>query len=109
MLAGVSRRRRPEFLEGLSNHFLFFSFSWAFLPVVDLSVVGAFLSGKGSFLRGDSSFWSGGGAFFEKGDIFFSPEGGRSPLFGENKAFMAEPSDRPAINDGLGGRKKRDV
>ena len=31
---------------------------------------------------------------------------GGSPLLGGNRAFMAEPSDRPAINDGLGVRKK---
>ena len=65
---------------------------------------GAFLSGEGSFpLRdncGDLSFWSGGGAFLEEGDSFFFFWWGGSPLFGENKAFMAEPSDQPAINDG---------
>ena len=32
--------------------------------------------------------------------FYFSPGWGGSPLFGENKAFMAEPSDQPAINDG---------
>ena len=31
---------------------------------------------------------------------------GGSPLLGGNRAFMAEPSDRPAINNGVGGRKK---
>ena len=36
---------------------------------------------------------------------FFDVEG--SPLLGGNRAFMAEPSDRPAINDGVGGRGKR--
>ena len=69
-----------------------------------LSVGGAFLSGEGSFpLRdncGDLSFWLGGGAFLEEGDLFFFFWGG-SPLFGENKAFMAEPSDWPGINHGM--------
>ena len=70
-------------------------------------MVGAFLSGEGSFLSGDFSFWSGGGAFFEEDDLFlFFSWGGGSPLFGKNKAFMAEPSDWPAINDGLGGKKR---
>ena len=32
--------------------------------------------------------------------------GGGHPCLGGNRAFMAEASDRPAINDGLGGRKK---
>ena len=69
----------------------------------------SFLSGVGSFLFGDFSFfcWSGGGAFFGGGDsFFFFPWGGGSPLIGENNAFMAEPSGRPAINDRLGGRKE---
>ena len=61
---------------------------------------GTFLSGVDSFFCEDFSFWSGGGAFFGEGDLFFSFLGGGSPLFGENKAFMADPSDRPAINDG---------
>ena len=34
---------------------------------------------------------------------------GGSPLLGGNRAFMAEPSDRPAINNGPGGRKKGGV
>ena len=52
-------------------------------------------------------FGQGEGHFFHKVIYFyFSPGGGGSPLFGENNAFMAEPSDRPAINDRLGGRKK---
>ena len=68
---------------------------------------GDFLSGEGNFFDGDFSFWSGGGAFFEIGDLFFFfTWGGGSPLIGENKALMAEPSDWPAINDGLGGRRK---
>ena len=61
---------------------------------------GAFLSGEASFLCGDFSFWSGGGAFLEECDFFFFFWGAGSPIFGENEAFMAEPSDRPSINDG---------
>ena len=64
------------------------------------------------FFCGNFSFGSGGGAFFSptQGDFFsFSPGWGGSPLFGENNAFMAEPSGRPAINDRLGGRKKGGV
>ena len=75
--------------------------------MLDGELVGAFLSGEGSFFCGDFSFWSGGGVFFSLGDLFlFFTWGGGSPLFGENNALMAEPSDRPAINDRLGGRKK---
>ena len=33
---------------------------------------------------------------------FFWTMWGGSPLLGGNRAFMAEPSDRPAINDGPG-------
>ena len=70
-------------------------------------LVGAFLSGEGCFFCGDFSFGSGGGAYFPHKVIYFSfSPGGRSPLFGENNAFMAELSGRPAINDRLGGRKK---
>ena len=110
MLAGVSRRRRPEFLEGLSNYFFFFFFffSCVFLLSGNFSMV-AFLLGVFFFFffffffDGDFSFWSGEGHFLYKVIYFyFSP----SPLLGKNKAFMAEPSDRPAINDRLGGRKK---
>ena len=45
------------------------------------------------------SFWSGEGHFWRRVIGFFSVcvWGGGSPLLGEN---MAEPSDRPAINDG---------
>ena len=46
------------------------------------------------------------GAFFDEDDFFFF-WGGGSPLFGENKAFMAKPSDRPVINDGSGERLNR--
>ena len=65
-----------------------------------------FFVGEGNFPLwilcgdGDFSFWSGGGAFLEKGDLIFFFWGKRSPLLGENKAFMAEPSDQPTINDG---------
>ena len=51
----------------------------------------------------------GEGHFFPHKVIYFSFSpggGGGSPLFGENNAFMAEPSGRPAINDRLGGRKE---
>ena len=49
---------------------------------------------------------SGGGSFLEEGDIiFFFEDVGGSPLLGGNRAFMAEPSDGPAINDGLGRKK----
>ena len=37
--------------------------------------------------------------------IFFFTWGGGSPLIGEKRAFMAEPSDRPAINERLVGKK----
>ena len=96
MLAGASRRHRPVFSEGLSNYFLF-------------HLVCHFCQGVGSFLFGDFSFWSGERAFFEIGDffLFHLGGGGGSPLIGENKAFMAEPSDRPAINDGLLRKKKK--
>ena len=61
------------------------------------------LSGEGDFLGGVFSFWSGGGAFFGAGDVFFFffTWGGGSPFVGEKRAFMAEPSARPAINDML--------
>ena len=61
---------------------------------------GHFCQGWIVFFCGDFSFWSGRGAFGGEGDLFFSFWWGGSPLFGENKAFMAEPSDRPAIDDG---------
>ena len=35
--------------------------------------------------------------------FFRSTIWGGSPLLGGNRAFMAEPSDRPAINNGPGG------
>ena len=53
-------------------------------------------------------FWvRGRGIFSTQGDLFFFfTWWGGSPLFGENNAFMAEPSGRPAINDRLGRRKE---
>ena len=70
-----------------------------------------FCQGRVVFFCGDFSFWSGGGAFFStQGDLFFFfTWGGGSPLFGENNAFMAKLSGRPAINDRLGGRKEGGV
>ena len=64
------------------------------------------MSGEVNFplwiLCGDGDFfWSGGGAFSEEGDSIFFFWGRGSPLLGENKAFIAEPSDWPAINDGI--------
>ena len=58
---------------------------------------------------GGGVFLVRGGTFFELGDsfFFFTWGGGGSPLTGENKAFMAEPSDRPAINDRLLRKKGR--
>ena len=73
-----------------------FSFSWEIFSGV------AFLSGEVDFLGGVFSFWSGGGAFWGVGDsFFFFTWGGGSPLVGEKRAFMAEPSARPAITDRL--------
>ena len=46
------------------------------------------------------------GTFFGEGDFAFFFVVGGSPLLGGNRAFMAEPSDRPAINDRLGEREK---
>ena len=58
-------------------------------------------------MGGDFSFfcvWSVGGAFLSHGDspFFFTWGGGGSPLLGEKRAFLAEPSARPAINGRLG-------
>ena len=62
----------------------------------------AFLSGEDDFLGGVFSFWSGGGAFLGVGDsFFFFTWGGGSPFVGEKRAFLAEPSARPAIIDML--------
>ena len=58
-------------------------------------------------MGGVFSFWSGEGAFFGVGDVFFFfTWGGESPLVGEKRAFMAEPSARPAINDMLDERMR---
>ena len=73
-----------------------FSFSSEIFPGV------AFLSGEDDFLGGVFSFWSGGGAFLGVGDsFFFFTWGGGSPFVGEKRAFLAEPSARPAIIDML--------
>ena len=68
----------------------------------------AFLSGEGNFWGDVFSFWSGEGAFFGVGDMFFFlfTWGGGSPLVGEKRAFMAELSARPAINDMLDERRR---
>ena len=79
---------------------------------------GAFLCGEGVFLfcsdggvflggDFDDTLSSGGGPFFWEGDFVFFFDVGGSPLVGGNRAFMAEPSDRPAINDGVDGREKK--
>ena len=59
-------------------------------------------------MGGVFSFWSGEGAFFGVGDVFFFffTWGGGSPLVGEKRAFMAEPSARLAINDMLDERMR---
>ena len=80
-----------------------FSFSFSFFWGDDFPS----FSGEGNFFGDVFSFWSGGGAFFVLGDFFFfTGGGGGSPLLGENRAFMAEPSDWPAINKRLLGEKK---
>ena len=61
--------------------------------------------GEFVFLLGYFTFWSGGGKFSEVGDLFFFFGGDESLLFGENKAYMAEPSDQPAISDGTNKAK----
>ena len=94
MLAGASRRHRPVFSGGLSNYSLFhFHF---FGEMIFFPFLGRVIFGGDVF-----SFWSGGGAFFVFGDFFFFTWGGGSPLVGEKRAFMAEPSARPAITDRL--------
>ena len=96
MLAGASRRHRPVFSEGLSNYFLSHLVICHFCQGWVVFCLAIFL-----FLG------SGGGAFFGVGDffLFHLGGGGGSPLIGENKAFMTEPSDRPAINDRLIGER----
>ena len=74
-----------------------FSFSFSFFWGDDFLS----FSGEGNFWGDVFSFWSGGGAFFVFGDFFFFTWGGGSPLVGEKRAFMAEPSARPAITDML--------
>ena len=77
------------------------------VQLFSFSFSGDFFSGEGNFLGGVFSFWSGGGAFFGLGDMFFFfTWGGGSPLVGEKRAFMAEPSARPAINDRLDERRR---
>ena len=82
-------------------------------PYLGLGHFGAMLifhcQWEGHFCRGRVIFHLGifveiylfgqGAKHFWRRVICFSFSGG-SPLLGENKAFMAEPSDRPAINDG---------
>ena len=93
MLAGAGRRHRPVFSGGLSNYFHFY-------PPPFWGDDFSSFSGEGNFLGGVFSFWSGGGAFFGLGDMFFFfTWGGGSPLVGEKRAFVAEPSARPAMND----------
>ena len=67
-----------------------------------------FCQGRVVFFVAIFLFGQGEGHFFSHKVIYFyfSPGGGWSPLFGENNAFMAEPSGRPAINNRLGGRKE---
>ena len=87
---------------GAVQLFSFFSttFSFSFGDLVD-----AFLSGVGCFLGAIFLFfcvWSGGGLFLSEGEsFFFFTWGGGSPLLGEKRAFLAEPSARPAINGRL--------
>ena len=95
MLAGAGRRHRPVFSGGAVQ---LFSFSFLSPPFWGGNFPS--FSGEGNFLGGVFSFWSGEGAFFGVGDeFFFFTWGGGSPLVGEKRAFMAEPSARPAIND----------
>ena len=60
----------------------------------------------GVFLGGDFEEILSSGTFFVEGDFAFFFVVGGSPLLGGNRAFMAEPSDRTAINDRLGEREK---
>ena len=55
-----------------------------------------------NFRQGEGHFWRRVISI----SFFLDNVGGGSPLLGGNWAFMAEPSDRPAINNGPGGRKK---
>ena len=74
-----------------------FSFSFSFFWGDDFLS----FSGEGNFWGDVFSFWSGGGAFFVFGDFFFFTWVGGSPLVGEKRAFMAEPSAWPVITDML--------
>ena len=65
-----------------------------------------FFSDRGAFLGGDFEEIFSSATFFGEGDLAFFFVVGGSPLLGGNRAFMAEPSDRPAINDRLGEREK---
>ena len=97
MLAGADRRHRPVFSGGAVQ---LFSFSFLSPPFWGDDFSFSF-SGEGNFWGGVFSFWSGEGAFLGVGDMFFFffTWGGGSK--GEKRAFMAEPSARPAINDML--------
>ena len=52
-------------------------------------------------------FRQGEGHFSGRVILFSFLMWGGSPLVGGNRAFMAKPSDRPAINDGVDGREKK--
>ena len=69
---------------------------------------GVFLifSDRGVFLGGDFEEILSSETFFGEGDFAFFFVVGGSPLLGGNRAFMAEPSDRPAINKRLLWEKK---
>ena len=78
--------------------------TWIFGGAVQLfsgfSCSGAFLANGD--LSGEGSLWRffflvRGRGIFGGGRFIFL--GGGSPLFGENKAFITDPSDRPAINN----------
>ena len=123
MPSGASQRHRPGSSAGLSRcsrcH-LIFSLSEGGEPFSKGELFfwlegGAFFGGEGVFLIfSDTGVFLGGdfeeilssGTFFGEGDFAFFFVVGGSPLLGGNRAFMAEPSDRPAINDRLGEREK---
>ena len=125
-----SKSTTSSWILGGAFQIFLFSFSWSFFEGSETffedELFGLFWSGGGAFLCGEGVFLfcsggrvflggdfdailsSGGGSFFDEGDFDFFNVGG-SPLLGGNRAFMAELSDRPAINDGVGERKKRGV